>query len=79
MPTSQKLIPKNTSFCMPKSKNYAEWNNHFCAAQKDNFLQVNKYIFQLTKYKQKDVRKSIDSDDTNLPFIGSTEKSFLKR
>ena len=34
------------------------------------FLQVNKYIFQLTKYEHKDVRESIDSDDTNLSSIG---------
>ena len=47
-------------------KYYAEWNHHFCAAHKVIFLQVNKYIFQLTKYEHKDIRESIDSDDTNL-------------
>ena len=36
-------------------------------------LHVNKYIFQLTKYEHKDVRKSIDSDDTNLSSIGFAE------
>ena len=66
MPTSQKLIPQNTCFFMPKSQKFAEWNNHFCAAHKDDFLQVNKYIFQLIKYEHKDVREGIDSDDTNL-------------
>ena len=34
------------------------------------FLQLNKYIFQLTKYEDKDVRESIDSDDTILSSIG---------
>ena len=59
---------------MPQSqKYYAEWNNHFCPAHKGNFLQVKKYIFQLTKYKHKDPRKSIDSDDTNLSSIGFAE------
>ena len=39
MPTSQKLIPKNTSFSMPQSQKYhAEWNNHFCAAHIGDFL-----------------------------------------
>ena len=47
-------------------KYYAEWNHHFFAAHKVIFLQVNKYIFQLTKYEHKDIRESIDSDDTNL-------------
>ena len=37
------------------------------------FLQVTKYIFQLTKYEHKDVRESIDSDDTNLSSIGFAE------
>ena len=37
------------------------------------FLQVNKYIFQLTKYEHKDVRKSIDSDDSILSSIGLAE------
>ena len=32
MPTSQELIPKNTSFFMPQLQKYAEWNNHFSAA-----------------------------------------------
>ena len=32
MPTSQELIPKNTSFFMPQLQKYAEWNSHFCAA-----------------------------------------------
>ena len=43
------------------------------------FLQVNKYIFQPTKYEHKDLRESIDSDDTNLSSIGFAEQSFLKR
>ena len=75
MPTLQKLIPQNTSFFMPQSqKYYAEWNNHFCAAHKgDFFLLVNKYIFQLTKYEQKDVCESIESDDKNLSSIGFAE------
>ena len=30
------------------------------------FLQVNKYILHLTKYEHKDIRESINSDDTNL-------------
>ena len=34
------------------------------------FLQLNKYIFHLTKYEDKDVRESIDSDDTILCSIG---------
>ena len=37
------------------------------------FLQVNKYIFQLTKYEHKDVRKSIDFEDMNLSSIGFAE------
>ena len=37
------------------------------------FLQINNYIFQLTKYEHKDVRKSIDSGDTNLFSIGFAE------
>ena len=37
------------------------------------FVQVNKYIFQLMKYKRKDVREIIDSDDTNLSSIGFSE------
>ena len=37
------------------------------------FLQINKYVFQLTKYDPKDVRESIDSDDTNLFSIGFAE------
>ena len=43
------------------------------------FLQVNKYIFQLTKYEHKDVRESIDSDDTHLSSIGFAEQLFFKR
>ena len=35
--------------------------------------EVNKYIFQLTKYEHKDVRESIDSDNTNLSSIGFAE------
>ena len=60
---------------MPQSeKYYAEWNHHFCAAHKgDFFLQLKKYIFQLTKYEHKDIRESIDSDDTNLSSIGFAE------
>ena len=38
MPTSQELIPQNTSFFMPQSQKYAEWTNHFCAAHKGNFF-----------------------------------------
>ena len=69
-----KINSKNTSFFMSQSeKYYAEWNHHFCAAHKVIFLQVNKYIFQLTKYEPKDIRESIDSDDTNLSFIGFAE------
>ena len=64
---------------MPQSQKYAEWNNHFCAAHKGDFLQVNKYIFQLTKYERKDVRESIDSDDTHLSSIGFAEQLFFKR
>ena len=37
------------------------------------FVQVNKYIFQLMKYKHKAVREIIDSDDTNLSSIGFSE------
>ena len=38
MPTSQKLIPQNTSFFMTQSqKFYAGWNNHVCNAYKDDF------------------------------------------
>ena len=39
------------------------------------FLQVTQkgYIFQLTKYEHKDVRESIDSDDTDLSSIGFAE------
>ena len=39
------------------------------------FLQVTqkRYIFQLTKYEHKDVRESIDSDDTDLSSIGFAE------
>ena len=37
------------------------------------FLQVHKYIFQLTKDEQKDVRETIDSDDTNFSSIGCAE------
>ena len=37
------------------------------------FLQVSKYIFQLTKYEDKDIRESIDSDDTHLSSIGFAE------
>ena len=37
------------------------------------FYQVNKYIFQLKKYEHKDVRESIDSDNTNLSSIGFPE------
>ena len=37
------------------------------------FLQVNKYIFQLTKYEHKDIRESIDSDDSNLSSIDYAE------
>ena len=46
MPTSQKLIPKNTSFFMPQSqKYYAEWNNHFCAAHEgDCFTSKQVYL-----------------------------------
>ena len=59
---------------MPWSQKYAKWNNHFSAVHKDYFFfQVNKYIFQLTKYEHKDVRESIDSDDTHLPSIGFAE------
>ena len=58
MPTSQKLIPQNTSFFI---------------AQKAIFLQVNKFIFQLTKYEHKDVRESINSDDSILSSIGLAE------
>ena len=34
------------------------------------FLQLNKYIFQLTKYEHKDVRESVDSNDTDFSSIG---------
>ena len=37
------------------------------------FLLVNKYIFQLTKYENKDVHVSIESDDKNLSSIGVSE------
>ena len=39
------------------------------------FLQVTqkRYIFQLMKYEHKDVRESIDSDDTDLSSIGFAE------
>ena len=75
MPTSQKLIPQNQSFFMPQWQQYfAEWSNHFCAAYKgDFFTRKHIYIFQLTKYEDKDVREIIDSDDTNLFFIGFAE------
>ena len=36
-------------------------------------LLKRRYIFQLTKYEHKDVRESIDSDDTNLSSIGFAE------
>ena len=32
-----------------------------------------RYIFQPTKYKHKDIRESIDSDDTNSFSIGFVE------
>ena len=37
---------------------------------KATFLLVNKYILQLTKYEQKDVRESIESANMNLSSIG---------
>ena len=37
------------------------------------FLLVNEYIFQLTKYEHKDVRKSIEYDDMKLSSIGFAE------
>ena len=68
MPLSQKLIPKNTSFFIPQSEKYIMRNGIIISVLliKVIFLQVNKYIFQLTKYEHKDIRESIDSDDTNL-------------
>ena len=33
-------------------------------------LLTRRYIFQLTKYKHKDVRESIDFDDTNISSVG---------
>ena len=50
-----------------------ELNNYSNAAHKDNFflkLLTRSYIFQLTKYGNDSVSKSIDSDDRNFSFIG---------
>ena len=71
MPTSQELIPKNTSFFMPQLQKYAEWNSHFCAAHLGNFF-TSKQV-DLSAHEHKIVRKSINSDDTNLSSIGFAE------
>ena len=69
----------NSRKYMPElEKHYTEWNNHFCAVYKGVFLLLNKYIFQLTKYEDKDIRESVESDDKNLSSIGFAEQSFLK-
>ena len=68
MLTSQKLIPQNASFFMPQSQKYAEWNNHFCAAHEGHFFTI-KQVY-LSAHEDKDVRESIDSDDTILSSIG---------
>ena len=67
---------RTISIFFERTQFYTEWNNYSYSAHNGCFfykLLTRRYIFQLTKYKHKDVSESIDFDDTNISSVSLTE------